>query len=180
MTTPIQAKAGSKRKTIVLAFGAAVLVFFLWQFSDQSAILYPLRLMVTFVHESGHGISAIATGGRFIHFVVYPNGSGVATTAGGSPLILPQMGYLGAALFGSVLLYAANRIRPVKLVAAALGVFFIACALLYTEAGVTAIIGASVTVIAWLLANRFEHWSKWLRILALVGAGITVLLVWSN
>src|SRR5262245_39918954 len=117
MTTPVQNQTQSRRQAMLLAFGAAVLVFFLWQFSDQSAILYPLRLMVTFVHESGHGLSAILTGGRFIHFVVYPNGSGVATTAGGSPLVVPQMGYLGAALFGSMLLYAANRVRPVKVVA---------------------------------------------------------------
>src|SRR5258708_26565700 len=98
-----------------MAFGAFVLVFFVWQFTDQNTILYPLRLLVTFVHETGHGLTAALTGGHFLRFVVYPNGSGVATTSGGSAFLVPQMGYLGAALFGAVLLYPANRVERGKI-----------------------------------------------------------------
>ena len=136
-----------------MAFGAFILVFFVWQFTDLNPILYPLRLLVTFVHETGHGLTAALTGGHFLRFVVYPNGSGVATTAGGSSFLVPQMGYLGAALFGAVLLYAANRVERVKIVAGALGVFFTGCALLYTEAGPIAMIGPVVALGLWLVAD---------------------------
>lgn len=136
-----------------MAFGAFILVFFLWQFGDQSNILYPLRLLVTFVHETGHGLTALLTGGRFLRFVVYPDGSGVATTAGGSPFLVPQMGYLGAALFGAVLLFAANHVQRTKIVAGALGVFFTGCALLYTEAGPVAMLGPVVALGLWLFAD---------------------------
>src|SRR5258708_8945729 len=123
-----------------MAFGAFVLVFFVWQFTDQNTILYPLRLLVTFVHETGHGLTAALTGGHFLRFVVYPNGSGVATTSGGSAFLVPQMGYLGAALFGAVLLYAANHVQRVQIVAGALCVFFSARALLFPQAGPLALI----------------------------------------
>src|SRR5260370_19786868 len=40
-----------------MAFGAFILVFFVWQFTNLNPILYPLRLLVTFVHETGHGLT---------------------------------------------------------------------------------------------------------------------------
>ncbi len=45
-----------------MAFGAFILVFFVWQFTDLNPILYPLRLLVTFVHETGHGLTAALPG----------------------------------------------------------------------------------------------------------------------
>jgi hypothetical protein len=43
---------------------------------------YPLQLMLTLVHELGHGLTAIITGGSFHNFRVAPDGSGVAFTSG--------------------------------------------------------------------------------------------------
>jgi len=91
----------------LIPLAAAAVVFFLWQL--DSSIIYPFRLLVTFVHETGHGLTAVITGGNFLRFVVYENGGGVATTSGGSPFFVLSMGYLGAALFGAVLFYLANR-----------------------------------------------------------------------
>lgn len=44
-------------------------------------ILYPFMLVYTFVHEMGHGISALLVGGQFDKFEMWVDGSGVATTA---------------------------------------------------------------------------------------------------
>ena len=116
-TTTTGQRLGRDRRwsALGMAFGAFALVYIVWQFTNQDAILYPLRLLVTFVHETGHGLTAVITGGRFVRFVVYPDGSGVATTAGGSAFLVPQMGYLGAALFGALVLYAANHVQRVQI-----------------------------------------------------------------
>jgi hypothetical protein len=110
--------------------------------------MFPLRLLVTFVHELGHGMSAMLTGGTFVSFRVFGDGSGVAYTIGGSRIIILSMGYLGAALFGAILLYAANRVARVNTVASALGVFFIVCGVIFGARGVNDIQGLGGAMLA--------------------------------
>lgn len=74
-------------------------------------VAYPFRLLTTLVHELGHGLAAIVTGGDFLRFVVFPDGSGLAYTAGGWRLIVIPAGYLGAAAFGALLIVAGRRPR---------------------------------------------------------------------
>src|SRR5260221_5142196 len=102
-------KLNSRVESLLLAFLAFSLVFVLWQGSFNSGLLFPFRLLVTFVHETGHGLAALISGGRFLGFVVYENGSGLATTAGGNSLLVLPMGYLGASPIGAALLHTANR-----------------------------------------------------------------------
>lgn len=116
-----------------LALGAFVIVFVLWQI--DSVILYPFRLMVTYVHEMGHGLAAILSGGKFESFHVLGNGAGAAFTDGGNRHLILPAGYLGTALFGAVLLYACNRIKRVRWVAMACGIFFTVTALLFAGTG---------------------------------------------
>lgn len=65
---------------------------------------YPFRLLVTLVHELGHGLSALFTGGDFLRFVISSDGSGVAFTAGGWRFVVIAAGYLGAAAFAAALI----------------------------------------------------------------------------
>jgi hypothetical protein len=44
-------------------------------------LLYPLTLLSTWVHEMGHGLTALALGGRFASLDVFVNGSGLAHTS---------------------------------------------------------------------------------------------------
>ena len=170
-----------RTRTLMLAGGAFLLVFVLWQWSSQTVLLYPLRLFVTFVHETGHGLTALITGGRFDHFEVLSNGAGVAYTAGGSHFLVLQMGYLGAALFGAVLLYAANRVQRVNAVAAIVGLFFASCAVLFTGSGRIALLAGTVcAVVLWLLSDRFKRWQGVLRALAALAVFLTVVLLGSE
>lgn len=43
-------------------------------------VMYPMMLVYTFVHEMGHGIAAMMTGGTFVKFEMWADGSGVATS----------------------------------------------------------------------------------------------------
>ncbi len=68
-------------------------------------ILYPVNLLVTFLHELGHALGAVLTGGRVDRLVVNADGSGVTYTAGGSRGIILMGGYIGSALLGNFLFY---------------------------------------------------------------------------
>ncbi len=68
-------------------------------------IILPVNLFVTFLHELGHSIFAVLTGGSVYEVMIQPNGAGYAVTAGGyAPLVL-MGGYIGSALFGNLLLH---------------------------------------------------------------------------
>ena len=106
-----------RRQTISITFLALVVALLVWNVSGVntnsptlSAVVYPVRLFVTFVHEAGHSLSALLTGGQVQGFTVSPDGSGLAVTAGGYRALVIPAGYLGAALFGSLLFFLANRI----------------------------------------------------------------------
>jgi hypothetical protein len=172
---------GAHWRMLGLAFGAFLLVFIVWQAADNNSIvLYPFRLLVTFVHEAGHGLSAILTGGRFLNFVIEPNGAGVAITSGGNRFIVIQMGYLGAAFFGAALLYAANRARRTRWVAFAVGVFFAACALLFTGGGSVFVIGVIVALGLWLIAGTADERARLLQVGALLALLVTLFLIREN
>jgi len=99
-----------RRQTIVITILALIAVAILWNIRELEALVYPLRLFVTYVHEASHALAALITGGSVQGFTVSANGSGVATTVGGSRAFILPAGYLGAALFGSMLFFLSNRI----------------------------------------------------------------------
>ncbi len=170
-----------RARTLALAGAAFVLVLICWQTGLLSGVLYPMRLFVSLVHELGHGLTAILTGGRFIKFEVFPNGAGLATTAGGSPFLVPQMGYLGAALFGSVLLVLTNRVSRVRYVAYAVAALIGGCVLMFTGSGGSLLIGLIVGgVAAWLIADRLVRYQMPLRLVAGACAALILALIWSN
>ncbi|MDX2161221.1 MAG: M50 family metallopeptidase [bacterium] len=127
-----------RRRALLAAGLAFVIVLVLWNVRQLDFLLYPMRLFVTFVHESGHGLAALITGGHFERFEVFSNGAGVALTAGGSRLLILPAGYLGAALFGAVVFYLANTIPYSRVIAGVLGVYLIAFSLLFTDFFTTA------------------------------------------
>ncbi len=72
-------------------------------------IMYPIRLLVTFLHEFGHAFGAIITGGDVLNLQVNADGSGFTRTAGGNRAIILLGGYIGSAIFGNLLLYIASK-----------------------------------------------------------------------
>ena len=82
---------------------------------------YPFRLLLTIVHELGHGLAALLTGGSFVRFQIAADGSGLAYTAGGLRFVVIPAGYLGVALFGAVLIYLGRSYRASRIALAILG-----------------------------------------------------------
>lgn len=85
---------------------AILLVYGVLKFMGGSfgtLLLYPVTMLVTFLHESGHAMGAILTGGSVEGLQVSSDGSGYTTTRGGSPGIVLMGGYLGSAILGNIL-----------------------------------------------------------------------------
>src|SRR5262245_17830149 len=59
---------------------STVITLALWFVPYSNYLLYPLRLFVTFIHESGHALAALITGGQVASITIQPNGNGVTWT----------------------------------------------------------------------------------------------------
>ncbi|MFN8530223.1 MAG: M50 family metallopeptidase [Anaerolineae bacterium] len=154
MTTLIQ-PITHRRRALLASVIAFVLVLILWNVQALDFALYPFRLFVTFVHESGHGLATLISGGHFERFEVYANGAGVALTAGGSRWLILPGGYLGAALFGAVLFYLANTIPHSRVIAGVLGVWMIGFSLLFTTFLSTAfLVGVGMGLVLIVLSAK--------------------------
>jgi hypothetical protein len=64
-----------------------------------------LTLLVTFLHELGHAIATIVTGGHVLALQVNFDGSGLTTSSGGIRPIIICGGYLGSIFFGNLMFY---------------------------------------------------------------------------
>ncbi len=105
---------------ITVLFGDSMLV---------RTILHPLSQLQTAVHEMGHAITCIITGGHVHGLTIVPNGqgaAGVTNCSGGIPFVYLQAGYLFEALFTCSLIILA---RHSSLSRKALGVLAVAIGL---------------------------------------------------
>lgn len=106
-------RASSPPDNRMLLLIATLVTVALWFVPYSDYLLYPLRIFVTFIHESGHAVAALLTGGSVDSLHVNPSGSGV-TWVRVSPLwawISLSGGYVGAALFGALLLQVGRLSR---------------------------------------------------------------------
>lgn len=94
--------------TLVVA--AAVSVF-LW----DTVWVYPFRLLVTLMHETGHAVAAKLVGGDVVSVTISPREGGLTLSAFEPTLlkriIVSSAGYVGSSLAGALLLVAAGRMR---------------------------------------------------------------------
>jgi len=82
------------RRALVLAAVTALVVTHFVPFGRL--ILYPFTLLATWVHEMGHGLTALLLGGRFISLDIFRDASGLAhsTSARGVATALVAIGGL--------------------------------------------------------------------------------------
>ncbi len=166
---------------LALLVAAVGIVYVLWNVPVFAFILYPLRLFVTYVHEAGHGLMAIVSGGHFDRLEIFADGSGLALTAGGSPALILPAGYLGAAIFGAALFYIVNRWHYSRFVSAVLGVGLILLSVFFGGLLTTAFlvgIGFGIVLIALGWKARYEINTIVLNVLAITTGLNAVLDIW--
>lgn len=169
------------RWLLLLALASAALLLWVpWLWLPA----FPFRMLSTLVHELAHGLASIVTGGDFLRFVVYPDGSGLALTAGGWRLVVVPAGYLGLAVFAAGLVLVGGRPRTARRVLAVLGVLVALLSLRFGTpsilageigAGVLAILAGTVwgAALLWVALAAGDRWVSYAVLLLASVAGIT-------
>lgn len=81
-----------------------VAVWILW----ETPVVYPIKIFVVCLHELGHALAALLTGGQVVSIQIFPEEGGLTMTRGGWPFVIASAGYLGSMLLGGTLLYLSN------------------------------------------------------------------------
>ncbi len=145
---------------------------------------YPFRLLLTLVHELGHGLAALLTGGDFIRFVIHSNGAGLAYTAGGWRFVVIPAGYLGVALFGAGLILLGRSYRWSRTAMAVIGGAMILLSIRYGApsiftphflSGILTTVSGVVfgSLFLWVAVKAAPGWIIFLLHLVAIQAGLT-------
>ena len=127
-----------------------MLIFGLWNYP----VIYPLKLLVVFFHESSHAIATWLTGGTVEELVLVKEQGGHVLSRGGNLFIILSAGYLGSLLWGVILFVLAVATRFDRIIMACLGLFMVIISLLFAKGLFT--LGFSLTTASlMLLAARF-------------------------
>ena len=143
-----------------LFFMGGFLVYFgvLWSLWD-TALIYPLKIFVVFLHEVSHAMAAVATGGSVERILLDPHQGGAAYTVGGNGFLTLSAGYLGSLLWGVLFILAWHGARHVGSMGRLLRGFLapmafvgVVCALIVTEDLGTAALVGCVSVLVLVAA----------------------------
>jgi len=96
---------------LVLLFMILMISFLIW----DTYFIYPIKLFVVLLHEAGHGISAILSGGKIVTLSIGLDLSGKCETYGGNNIFIATSGYLGSLLFGLTIFYSTHNKKIGKL-----------------------------------------------------------------
>jgi hypothetical protein len=103
-------------RTLAIALLASLL---LWNLPFGGVLLYPFKLLATWLHEMSHGIVMIVTGNGFDRMTIYRDTSGLAHPGGvAGPVALAfiaSAGYMGTALWGALLLVVTPTARAARI-----------------------------------------------------------------
>jgi hypothetical protein len=90
-----------------LAFGLLASLL-LWNLPFGGVLLYPFKLLATWLHELSHGLAMILSGAEFDHMRIYRDTSGLAYSQNHpgrvGRAVIAATGYMGTPLWGAVLL----------------------------------------------------------------------------
>ncbi len=93
------------RKEPLILLAIAVFSLLLW----DTAIIYPVKLLVVALHEISHAIVTIFTGGSVIGMNVNSGLYGEVNSEGGNEFLIASAGYLGSLIFGYLIFVSAEN-----------------------------------------------------------------------
>jgi hypothetical protein len=129
MTRPRDARATAIGWTLALL--ASLL---LWNVPLGAGVLYPFKLLSTWTHEMAHAVTMTVTGAGFQRLEVFRDTSGQAfassSVLGVGGAAIAAAGYMGAPLWGAIMLLIARDARRARLALAGLALVLSASAAL--------------------------------------------------
>ena len=146
-----------RQRTLALALLASLL---LWNLPFGGLLLYPFKLLATWLHELSHGILMLATGAGFDHMEIYRDTSGLAFAEHGveraGRAAIAAAGYMGTPVVGAALLVLAQSRRGTRgaLMGLGLALAFSAALFVRNGFGLAAVsIGAAACFLAAFVAG---------------------------
>jgi hypothetical protein len=121
----MQSEAATKDSFKLLLLASAITLV-LWFVPFAGVLTYPIRLFVTFIHEAGHALAALITGGGVHAITLDWNESGLTWTSGGWGFLISTAGYLSTIVYGSGLLLLLRSARYARTAAIATGIAMLA------------------------------------------------------
>jgi hypothetical protein len=101
----------------------------------RQPVLWPLKVLVVMMHETGHALATLLVGGHVDRVTIAANESGQCVSAlpPGTlrQIVIYSAGYVGSALAGAILLIATLRYRIRRATLGAMCVWLVAMGLLY-------------------------------------------------
>ncbi|MBI5493634.1 MAG: M50 family metallopeptidase [Deltaproteobacteria bacterium] len=142
--------------------------------------LYPFTLFTTWVHECGHALMATLLGGDVASVTIEPDTSGLTRSMTPDTLVVRGLvstsGYLGASVFGCVLLVATRLERLARLIIWTLGVLMLLSLVFWVRnlfgAGVVLTWGAALI---WLGRRGHGAVAQWVLSLLAVQVALNAL-----
>jgi hypothetical protein len=117
-------------RTLALALLGSLL---LWNLPFGGVLLYPFKLLATWMHELSHGIAMLVTGAGFDHILIYRDTSGLAYARSSvgmfATAIIAAAGYMGTPVWGAVLLVTTHDARTARRALLVLAVLLVATAM---------------------------------------------------
>jgi hypothetical protein len=146
-----------RQAVTALALAAAATLALQW-LPWLSWLGWPLLLVSTFAHELGHGLAAMAAGGRFTALVLWQDGSGVAAYSGRFSALalawIAAVGLLGPPLAALLLLLAGRRSASAHRALAVAAAVLLASAVLWAGSLFTVAFCLLLALLLGLLAWR--------------------------
>jgi hypothetical protein len=164
----------TSRKALVWAVALAWLLEHVVPFGRL--VLYPFTLLATWVHETGHGVAAIAAGGHFDRLLIFADASGLAethTTSNVAQAIVCLGGMLAPSVVGALVLAFARGPRRARAVLVAFAVGLIVTLALWVRSATGFVV---VPLCAALLGWAAWRWRPERRLVLAQFVAITLAL----
>ena len=165
-------------KTTLIRLGSVLAVYFALVFlagHHGRGLMYPVRIFVTILHELGHAVGGIITGGKVEYVRINYDGSGQASVLGGNIPIIVMGGYVGSAVFGNVLFFIGMNAGKF----ARYTLYFIGAVMIFSALFWFSHLFSSISQIIFGLIAIGLAWKKWIvpEILMFLGIASLVYII---
>jgi hypothetical protein len=120
-------------------------------------VQWPFVIITTFIHEMGHGLTAIAVGGGLNKVEIYYNGSGLAftrTTLGWPYAATAAGGLLAPSIVGAIFISVGRNTRNSATTFLCLSLFILICCALWVRSSFGLIILLPIGLLFLLLSQK--------------------------
>ncbi len=114
---------------------AAVVFSILPNVPYGNSIQWPFEMLTTYVHELGHGLAAIAQGGRFLELQMFQNGGGLASVShlhpGWGIAFVSAVGLLSPSIVGGLFILGGRSRNVARLILVSFALLMLLSCLLW-------------------------------------------------